>query len=150
MKALRSIPGLFGRHYEKVILALALLALIGAVVWLNEQKSTENDKLEKYDQQVRRPKVKMLPQVDVSMLSAAMQHATNPPTLNFSHPHNLVNPVKWVVVGLLLFDGCRDRRRLVLGLASILSLYFLIGLQVIRAILPGIPEDGISLSASAP
>jgi hypothetical protein len=60
----------------------------------------------------------------------------------------LINPVKWVVVGLLLFDGCRDRRRLLLGLASILSFYVLIGLQVIRAVLPGVPSAG-SLSEYA-
>jgi hypothetical protein len=48
----------------------------------------------------------------------------------------LFNPLKWVVLGLLLFDGCRTRGRLVLGLASILSLYFLLSLQVLRWVVP--------------
>jgi O-antigen ligase len=59
----------------------------------------------------------------------------------------LFNPVKWVVIGLLLFDGCRDRRRLVLGLASIFALYFLISLQVIRWIVPSGALDGGRLSS---
>ncbi len=59
----------------------------------------------------------------------------------------LVNPVKWVIVGLLLFDGCRDRRRLVLGLASILAVYFLISLQVIRWVVPSGALHGGDLSS---
>jgi hypothetical protein len=59
----------------------------------------------------------------------------------------LFNPVKWVVVGLLLFDGCRDRRRLVLGLAAILALYFLISLQVLRWVVPSGALSGGQLSS---
>jgi O-antigen ligase len=44
----------------------------------------------------------------------------------------LVNSVKWVVPGLLLFDGCRSRARLLLGLGCILAVYVLLSLQVIR------------------
>lgn len=58
-----------------------------------------------------------------------------------------VNPVKWVAVGLLLFDGCRDRRRLTLGLIAILTFYVLMGLQVLRWVLPSGALNGGSLSA---
>jgi O-antigen ligase len=57
--------------------------------------------------------------------------------------------VKWVVVGLLLFDGCRERRRLELGLAAVLAAYLIIGLQVVRWVLPGLPVDGDALSRHA-
>ncbi len=57
------------------------------------------------------------------------------------------NPVKWVVVGLLLFDGCRTRRRLLLGLASICALYFFISLQVIRWVIPSGALSGSDLSS---
>ncbi len=59
----------------------------------------------------------------------------------------LINPVKWVIVGLLLFDGCRSRRRLILGLLSILSLYLLLSLQVLRWVVPGGALDGSQLSS---
>ena len=57
------------------------------------------------------------------------------------------NPVKWVVVGLMLFDGRRDRRRLVLGLAAIFTLYFLISLQVLRWVVPSGALSGGYLSS---
>lgn len=95
MKLLRNISGLLRRHYEKVILAGALLGLIAAVVYLNQMKSEENDKIVKYNQGITRRKVKPIPAVDVSSLSGALLYASNAPALNFSPPHNLFNPVKW-------------------------------------------------------
>jgi hypothetical protein len=44
----------------------------------------------------------------------------------------LVNTLKWVAPGLLLFDGARTRERFVWGLASALGVYFLIALQIIN------------------
>ncbi len=44
----------------------------------------------------------------------------------------LVNCVKWVIPGLMLFDGCRDENRFKWGLAALLLLYFLLAVQVIR------------------
>ena len=44
----------------------------------------------------------------------------------------VINTLKWPIVGLLLFSGCRSRSRFMLGLAALLAVYFLIGLQVIR------------------
>src|SRR5207253_1556239 len=51
----------------------------------------------------------------------------------------LVNPVKFIVPGLLLFHGCRSRSRLRWALGAILMLYVLLSLQVIR----WMPLDGI-------
>jgi O-antigen ligase len=44
----------------------------------------------------------------------------------------LVNTLKWIIPGLLLFDGCHSRSRFSWGVCSILSLYVLLSLQVIR------------------
>lgn len=95
MKFLRNIPALLKRHYEKVILALALIGLIGAVVYLNEMKSAENEKIESYNRGITKRKGKPIPTVDASALATALAHATNPVSLSFSPPHNLMNPVKW-------------------------------------------------------
>lgn len=43
-----------------------------------------------------------------------------------------INCVKWVLPGLLMFDGCRTRRRFLMGLASLLAIYFLLAVQVIK------------------
>ena len=44
----------------------------------------------------------------------------------------LINTIKWVLPGLLLFDGCRSRSRLVWGLVALLGIYLLLGLQIIK------------------
>jgi hypothetical protein len=59
----------------------------------------------------------------------------------------LVNCVKWVVPGLLLFDGCRSRSRFTLALLSLLGVYLLLGLQVVRWIPPGVAVSGEELTA---
>ena len=44
----------------------------------------------------------------------------------------LINTIKWVLPGLLLFDGCRSRKRLKLALVCLLGMYLVISLLVIR------------------
>lgn len=58
----------------------------------------------------------------------------------------LVNTIKWVIPGLLLFDGCRNRERFLLGLASCLGVYFLLGIQVIRWMPPTYLLDAEALA----
>jgi len=58
----------------------------------------------------------------------------------------LINTIKWVVPGLLLFDGCRTRRRLATGLVVILALYVLLAVQVIRCVPPGAALSGDTLT----
>lgn len=43
----------------------------------------------------------------------------------------LINTIKWVLPGILLFDGCRTRKQLILAISCLLAMYFLIALQVI-------------------
>lgn len=90
-----NIFDLLKRHYEKVLLALALIGLIGAVLYLNQVKNAENDKLANYEKDIPRRKSNPVPQVDVSILTEATKRANNPPAINFAPPHNLLNPVKW-------------------------------------------------------
>jgi len=46
----------------------------------------------------------------------------------------LINTLKWVLPGLLLYDGCRDLKRLRWAMVSILGMYFLLVAQVIKRI----------------
>jgi len=95
MELFRNIGRLLKSHWEKALVAVALLALIGAVVMLNNKKEEEQNKLEAYKQNITKRKVKGIPPVDVAALNQALAHATNAPALDFSLPHNLFNPVKW-------------------------------------------------------
>lgn len=46
----------------------------------------------------------------------------------------LINTVKWTLPAILLFDGCRTRRQVVIALVCLLAVYFLIALQIYRHI----------------
>lgn len=59
----------------------------------------------------------------------------------------LINTVKWVVPCLLLFDGARTRQRMVLALVSVLGVYLLLGVQVIKWMPLSYALDGDSLSS---
>ncbi len=48
----------------------------------------------------------------------------------------LINTIKWALPGLLLFDGCRNRRRLCMALACLLAVYFVVAVQVGRFMPP--------------
>lgn len=60
----------------------------------------------------------------------------------------LINSVKWALPGILLFDGCRTRKQVIMVIVCLLVTYFLIAVQVVRRIPPGavLSGDAINLS----
>lgn len=44
----------------------------------------------------------------------------------------LVNTIKWVIPGIMLYDGCRDSSRFKLAVFAVVAIYFLLAVQVIR------------------
>jgi O-antigen ligase len=56
--------------------------------------------------------------LDESVLSLTSEH--------------LVNTVKWVIPGVLLYDGCRSRDRFRMALVCIIGVYIALSIQVIR------------------
>lgn len=60
----------------------------------------------------------------------------------------LINTIKWVLPGLLLFDGCRTRSRLKMVLVCLLGMYFLIAVQVVKRIPPGTILSGDAISSA--
>lgn len=70
---------------------------------------------------------------DYSGLTAyALLKEAEPPTTAGLVSELIVNTVKWIIPALLLFDGCRDNKRLRWALAAIAGVYFLLALQVIN------------------
>jgi len=57
---------------------------------------------------------------------------SEPPTTKGMYAEHLINSIKWVIPALLLYDGCRSQERFKLAVISILTVYLLIGVQVIR------------------
>jgi hypothetical protein len=82
-------------HYEKIILTVILLGL-GATVWyLNEESKREEEKIKIFLAEITRRGSKEIKAVQFTEYDGALRLAQNPPVLNFSLPHNLLNPVKW-------------------------------------------------------
>jgi O-antigen ligase len=62
---------------------------------------------------------------------------------------SLLNCVKWVIPGLLLFDACRTRERVTIALIVILAIYLLLALQVIKHMPLSSAVSGSDLSSRA-
>ena len=45
---------------------------------------------------------------------------------------DVLNSIKWVIPGLLLFDGCHSRKRFLMALYTIVSVYFFLAIQFIN------------------
>ena len=59
---------------------------------------------------------------------------------------HLLNTVKWVVPGIMLYDGARNRERFRLGVLSVLAVYLLLAVQVIKWMPLASAISGSSLS----
>jgi O-antigen ligase len=54
----------------------------------------------------------------------------------------LINTVKWVFPAVLLYDGCRTRKHVLMAIGSILVMYLLIAVQVAKRISPAALASG--------
>ena len=54
----------------------------------------------------------------------------------------LINTVKWVIPGLLLFDGCRTRKRLIFAVCAVMTLYLGLAGQAARHLPPSCAIGG--------
>ena len=63
---------------------------------------------------------------------AIITDAQELPSRAFLYSEYLINSIKWILPGLLLFHGCNSRSRFILGVCSLLAVYFLLGVQVIK------------------
>ncbi|MFC1634698.1 O-antigen ligase family protein [Planctomycetota bacterium] len=61
----------------------------------------------------------------------------------------LINTVKWVLPGILLFDGCRTRRRVVMTVACVLAMYFLLAIQIAKRFPPSAVLSGDTIEKAA-
>jgi O-antigen ligase len=66
------------------------------------------------------------------LIEYALITETETPSTAYLWGEHLINSIKWVIPGLMLYDGCRSRSRFVMGLISLLGIYFLLAVQVIK------------------
>lgn len=62
---------------------------------------------------------------------------------------SIINCIKWVIPGIMIFDGCRSRQRLTYGILSILGIYVILAILVIKAMPIGSIADAEYLQRRA-
>ncbi len=86
------------QHYEKLILGLAMLALVYAayiIVMDDSEEKIEAQVLERNKPDLESKKE--MPEIDMSAYQAALARLENARPLHLGNPHNLFNPVQWRV-----------------------------------------------------
>jgi hypothetical protein len=85
------------KHYEKILLGVVLVGLVGALGYLPFKISNEKDKLTEMSSGLITPKVKPLTNLDLTVAEDALTRATSAPVAyNFSDTNRLFNPMQWV------------------------------------------------------
>jgi hypothetical protein len=82
------------KNYEKVLLVVVLLGLTIAACLMPLLISSKRNALEALRTN-KKPHVKELPPVDMTMEDSALQRARTPLRLDFTTKHNIFNPVLW-------------------------------------------------------
>ena len=84
------------KHYEKILLAVVLLGLVGALVFLPFLISRDQEELQQISQGVLHPSVKRLPDLDLSRQSNVAARLSSPYVLDFSTTNKVFNPLQWM------------------------------------------------------
>lgn len=85
------------KHYEKLILSLVLLGLVGATAFMYFQMTSVEDAIAATEGiAVNPPNAKKYEAVDLSTNELAVSKLKNPPRITLTGTNNLFNSVKWV------------------------------------------------------
>jgi hypothetical protein len=83
------------KNYEKIVLAVVVIAALGIVAFLPLMVSHEKQKLDDLENVAVPKNPKPLPPLDLSKEDAFLKQAQTPVTLNLAEPHKIFNPVRW-------------------------------------------------------
>ena len=90
------------KHYEKILLGVVLVGLALAFVYLPFKIADEKQKLQDLNENLKRPVVKPLTNLDLSFADNALKRVATPMMLNLSTNSHLVNPIAWQQNGNVL------------------------------------------------
>ncbi len=122
----RAIGGVQGLNYWNLLFASITLA------WLSQRGEEGNE----WDFP---PGVRTALLLYVAVLVAAFLRAFIDPSRFYEGTRSdillnyFVNPLKFLLPALMLYDGCRTRQRVFIALCAILAVYFLLALQSVKA-----------------
>jgi len=132
MDQIKQLGDLGRKHYEKILLILALIGVGAAVYYLYGASQEEKRKLDEFVKGKIVASVAGVPPVNLTNFWKAEAVLENPPALQFSTPHNLFNPVKWQKKpdqSLLKIQSLKDIGPHALSIVDIRPLYLSIALD---------------------
>jgi len=83
------------KHYEKILLGLVLLGLVGGLVVLPFIIKADNEDVEKSTHYIFGGKIKTLPLVDLTMQSNVLEKVATPYQLDLDDTNKVFNPMNW-------------------------------------------------------
>jgi len=83
------------KHYEKILLSVVLLGLVGALLFMAVIIPTEQEKVREIGERIFTGHVVPLPNLDLSQASNAVARVESPWPLDFSTTNKLFNPLDW-------------------------------------------------------
>jgi hypothetical protein len=83
------------KHYEKILLSVVLLGLVGALVFLPFLIISDQDTQRRMKEGIIRVKVAPLPALDLTRETNVSARLQSPYKLDFSTANKLFNPVQW-------------------------------------------------------
>ncbi|MGE3313070.1 MAG: hypothetical protein AB7O66_24135 [Limisphaerales bacterium] len=95
MDQLKKLGVVFGAHYEKIILSVILLALLGAAAFLPFRVAQNRETIRQALELGNRAPKKVSEPVDTSGYELMLKRLRTTPRLVLSGEHNLFNPVLW-------------------------------------------------------
>lgn len=84
-------------HYEKLLLSVVLLALVGASAWLMVKAGKIRSNLEQTTQTITRQQNYPPNLKPRDSYESVIQVTSNPPVPDLTGEHRLLNPVRWVI-----------------------------------------------------
>jgi hypothetical protein len=119
------------KHYEKIILGIVLVGLLGALGVLPFFISSEKEKLTALTTEVTNPRPKALTNLNVAPIEQALKRAAAPATIDFGPPNRLFNPMPWQKVSdrIIPVDKIGPMR---LAVTNIVALHLKLSLDSVR------------------
>ncbi|MCC6235219.1 MAG: hypothetical protein IT580_21435 [Verrucomicrobiales bacterium] len=95
MEGLKKFSGVFSAHYEKIILAVILLALLIAAGFLPIRVANNRDAIRQALDIIEKRGKKETQPVDTAAAEQMLKRTKSAPKLSLSGEHNVFNPVVW-------------------------------------------------------
>ena len=95
MDQLKKLGAVFAAHYEKIILSVILLALLGAAAFLPFRVAQNRETIRQALELGERARKKESEPVDTTPFETTLKRLKTSPKLTLSGEHNVFNPVLW-------------------------------------------------------